>query len=124
MHVAMLGNDYSYAYAPDFPGVGMGRVPMLRHGGALGCYLGQDEKSAAQQVLERAIDTVGTNLADVIRAIRGAPDVSLEVKQDAEAAARETLGTWFEKNQTFVIAGVVVLGVALVAAGTARRRRR
>lgn len=122
MRVAMLGNSYRYAYAP----AGQSYIRPM------GCaYLGQDTTStrserAGENITEITKTLIGI-MPEVVDSIQS--DTSLtQAQKDAQLLAlakREGLaGNWFERNQTLVVGGAVLVLLGVVAMSTVKRRRR
>jgi len=111
--VAMLGKTYGYGYAPT-PGQGVGASLSL---------FGEDaDTTAAERLTSQLIDTIKTSGADIVRAYKNDPTRTADERAAADAALQRA-GTWFDRNQTLVVAGAVVLVVGVVAIGTTKKRR-
>jgi len=136
MQLAMLGSDsvysrsgrYNYPFAPQAYMHGDSEQPATMYD-----YLAQQQKSESRQrffqnVLQ-GMTTVGKTAGDLSSALSNAVDsLKQQYPSDQEnidrAAAKVANMSWFERNQTWVIAGIAVIGVALLASGAVRVRRR
>jgi len=121
MTVAMLGNNYQYAYEPVHAN---GRSYITP---GVGCYLGQDQAWLTKILPESTLNELVKTAPQLVNAIQG--DTTLtQAQKDAKlldlAKQQGIGGSWFERNQTLLIAGGVLVLVALVAVQTTKRRRR
>lgn len=135
MQLAMLGTDtyarpgnYLYPFSPQQYMHGDSEQPATMYD-----YLAQQQKAENRQRffenLLKGVKEVGGTLTEVGGAFSDAVDsLKQQYPNDQEnidrAAAKVANMSWFERNQTWVIAGIAVVGVALLASGAVRVRRR
>lgn len=113
MRVAMLGNNYRYAFAPYLRGDSEQPYTTVD---AMADSMARSEKQRRYENVMKGIPVIGDTLANVAAA--------LIQKNPQDGEKRLANISWFERNQSWVIAGVGIIGAGVLIAAVGRKRRR